>query len=106
MYLQVGLSRSLTAMRLGFSKSTLSRTIKRDPEFRLRVLQAEAAYQSNRTLCLLKAANKSWRAGAWLFKHYHPHLSTRRLNRQAEAKYATEAVEQISQALQPPRKAG
>ena len=55
MHLQVGLSRSLTAMHLGFSKSTLSRTIKRDPEFR-RVLAQVASLRGDNTLIELHAA--------------------------------------------------
>jgi hypothetical protein len=106
MYLTVGLSRALTARELGVSTSTLSRTIKRDPEFKRRVLQAEAKYERNRVLALLQAARDSWRAGAWMFKNYHPHLSVRRLNRRSETRFTAEAVEKISAALDVVKKAG
>lgn len=100
MYLTVGLSRAITAAELGVSASTLSRTIKRDPEFKRRVLQAEAKYERNRTLALLQAARESWRAGAWMFKNYHPHMSVRRLNRRAETRFTAEGVQKISAALE------
>jgi hypothetical protein len=98
-HLRVGLSRSVTAASLGIHKSTISRTIQRDPEFRRQVLLAEATYQKTRTLCLLKSARESWRAGAWMYKHYHPHLSTRRMQRAEEARFAKEAVRQMSEAI-------
>jgi len=99
-HLRVGLSRSVTAAELGVAKSTLSRTIKLNPLFKQRVLQAEAYYEKVRVLCLLKAAKTSWRAGAWMLKHYHPHLSTRRMNRAEEAKYARAAMKQMARAME------
>ena len=105
MCLSVGLSRNLTAADLGVAKSTLSKTIQRDPEFKRRVLQAEAKYEKSRILLLLQAARESWRAGAWMFKNYHPHMSVRRLNRQTETRFTAEAVEKISQALEGERRA-
>jgi hypothetical protein len=79
--LEIGLSRTATAGELGFSKATLCRAIQNDLDFQRRVLQAEVAYEKNRTLQLLRASERSWRIGVWLYQHYHPHRSTRALRK-------------------------
>jgi hypothetical protein len=98
-FLQAGLSRALAAIEIDVSARTLNRTIQNDPEFKQRVLRAEADYEKNRTIGLLQAARDSWRAAAWMFKHYHPHLSTRRWKQRDETEFAARSVKKVREAL-------
>jgi hypothetical protein len=98
-YLSVGLSRNVAAASLGISPSTLSRTIKRDAEFKKQVLLAEVEYERNRSLILLKAAKTSWRCAAWMYKNYHPHASTRRMQQEEKLKATAETIRGMSDAL-------
>jgi len=83
--LQFGYPRALVAAELGIAPSTITRTMKRDPEFRRQVLTAEELFVRAPTLTILAEARHNWRAAAWVLQHYKPHPSViRRKNRQRE----------------------
>jgi hypothetical protein len=92
--LAVGGTRALAARLVGCSASTIYRTAKRDPAFRLQLRQAEGRME----VLLLKfiadaAQNKSnWRAATWVLERKFPQRYGRRPPGVA-------TVEQISRVL-------
>jgi hypothetical protein len=84
--LKFGYSRALAAAELGVARSTITRTMQRNPEFRQQVLEAEMLYDRTPLLTILQAAQTSWKAAAWLIKHHKPHQSVARRRERQKAK--------------------
>lgn len=80
--LTLGYSRSLAAAQLGVARSTVTRTMQRDEDFRRAVHEAEELFEQMPLLTIMQAAQKNWRAATWLLKNHQPHqLLTRRKKR-------------------------
>jgi hypothetical protein len=76
--LTLGYTRALAAAELGISRSTIHRTMQRDADFRQQVLDAEELFERTPLLTIIEAAQRHWRAAAWLMKNYQPHASVKR----------------------------
>jgi hypothetical protein len=76
--LTLGYTRALAAAELGINRSTITRTMQRDPDFRQAVFQAEELFERTPLLTIFDAAQRNWRAAAWLMKNYRPHQSVNR----------------------------
>jgi hypothetical protein len=76
--LTLGYTRALAAAELGISRSTIHRTMQRDDDFRQQVLDAEELFERTPLLTIVEAAQRHWRAAAWLMKNYQPHASVKR----------------------------
>jgi len=76
--LTLGYTRALAAAELGILRSTIHRTMQRDRDFRQQVLDAEELFERTPLLTIIEAAQRHWRAAAWLMKNYQPHASVKR----------------------------
>ncbi len=76
--LTTGYTRALAATELGISRSTIHKTMQRDPDFRRQVLDAEALFERTPLLTIIEAAQRNWRAAASLMKNHQPHASVKR----------------------------
>jgi hypothetical protein len=70
--LTAGCSRAEAARYAGCTVNTLRRTAARDAAFAAQLQQAEIGRQLNELEKVRGASNKSWRAAAWLLRHYNP----------------------------------
>ncbi len=84
--LTLGYTRSLAAAQLGVARSTITRTMQRDEAFCRDVLQAEELYEQMPLLTIMQAAQKNWRAAAWLMRNHRPHESVSRRKKRHEAR--------------------
>lgn len=82
--LKMGFSRPLAAAELGVHRTTLNRTIARDPAFRERVLEAEQLAERAPLLCVIEAAQTKWQAAVWLLKNNQAESVKRRRKRAKE----------------------
>lgn len=76
--LTLGYPRALAAAELGIARSTITRTMQRDADFRQQVFDAEELFERTPLLTIIEAAQRHWRAAAWLMKNYQPHASVKR----------------------------
>jgi hypothetical protein len=87
-----GLSQHIAADYVGISQSTISKALRRDPEFALEMDKAVATSQLLPLSKIIRASERSWRAAVWLYQHARPETTlTRRrarLRRQREEKRA------------------
>ncbi len=70
--LTAGCTRAEAARYAGCTTKTLERTAARDPAFAAQLKQAEIGRQISELEKVRNAGNKSWRASAWLLRHYNP----------------------------------
>ena len=84
--LKMGFSRALAAAEIGVHRSTITRTMARAPEFRADVLHAEQLAERAPLLCVLSAAQRDWRAAAWLLKQNEAQSVKNRKRRERERK--------------------
>lgn len=97
--LKFGYSRSLAALELGISRSTITHLMRRDAEFRREVLEAEALFERTPLLTVLQAAQTSWRAAVWLMKNYKPHASVTRRKLRKQRKEAAASYHSMTEGM-------
>ena len=70
----VGCSRARAARFIGVRSSTLSKLIKRDPDFADELKQAEKTREMDALTSIKRAGAQSWRTAAWLLERIQPRL--------------------------------
>jgi hypothetical protein len=95
--LTTGYTRALAAAELGISRSTIHKTMQRDPDFRQQVLDAEELFERTPLLTIIEASQRNWRAAAWLMKNYQPHASVNRRKKDQQRRESFRATKEFFQ---------
>jgi len=99
--ISMGCDRETACNYLGKSAEQLRQQLQQDPEFRKRILRAEATPEFNHMKNLFSAAKeeKNWRASVWWLERRSPERYARRAPDAVSAAQLRQIIEELAEAI-------